>query len=894
MSAESSLVFRDWSAEEERSPRGPGGAIEETTGPGRSPRIVGATVLPVLKGKTLDCDIHTCCGRLERSTDLHEMSDHHKVEAEEDLPTLDCRSSGMARGTGVEDRTKEQERGKHSVFSTQAKKKALEALQKVRRGLLKGRVTLKELEGSPYSGVTYTSRLESSAFADSMFFCEEEAATGENKTEPHIMAAFTTKEEARNTDEITVPTALRRDDDASIADVAGKVAGLEPTSQVSATATATVDMTLARPFSSSSQETSVKDGFHLSKHSLHHTKRKREKGFLKAGHAFIEGAESDADNEEENGEEQDEKNRSEKWKGQGEARTNSSTRSSSRSRESNSAETTSGTASLPSIIEEGKKTSHSRHSSSLGMLKKVAMALTGGGTIAASNETKADQSTATESEDSSEVEDEEEDEEEEEEDEEKEDEEEEEAEDIQAACEKEEKDEDEEEQHVEDVDAAFLDEFGFVLDEKGKQEEELYVKNINGSEVLRAEVKWAHITSDWSAQRNKHADFIKRRCRKGIPSHFRGNVWQVLLESRHQMGKSESVGVYEALRDKPLMRHGTSSFSSSFSSLPLSSSPTLAEDRSLSRSPQEEEGVAPDTPPLKKLFRLPFSGLASRRKNPTTAGKPDSSSTASSTTRHADVSKVEHEVDIQIQRDLNRTFPHHVLFRQKHGAGQASLRNILHAYAAADPEVGYTQGMGFVVCALSTQLREEETFWALHVLMNDAKWSLRELYRPGFPMLHQLFYQLEKLMARVLPRLSRHFQRNHVTPSFYATEWFLTLFVGILPFRSLARVWDIFFFEGWKMMFRIALVLLKGEESFLLKHTGDELLLELKTIQQRKKKMNAEKLISDALKIKFYTKDLLRYKEEFIQIKEEEQRRNLRKTVLLLNHTAEEEDELVE
>jgi hypothetical protein len=42
-----------------------------------------------------------------------------------------------------------------------------------------------------------------------------------------------------------------------------------------------------------------------------------------------------------------------------------------------------------------------------------------------------------------------------------------------------------------------------------------------------------------------------------------------------------------------------------------------------------------------------------------------------------------------IERDLARTFPSHALFRDADGVGQQTLRNILHAYNALDPEVGY-------------------------------------------------------------------------------------------------------------------------------------------------------------------------------------------------------------
>ena len=52
-----------------------------------------------------------------------------------------------------------------------------------------------------------------------------------------------------------------------------------------------------------------------------------------------------------------------------------------------------------------------------------------------------------------------------------------------------------------------------------------------------------------------------------------------------------------------------------------------------------------------------------------------------------------------IQRDLSRTFPSHEYF-QPDGPGQKSLFHVLKAYSLYDPDVGYCQGVSFVVGAL--------------------------------------------------------------------------------------------------------------------------------------------------------------------------------------------------
>lgn len=47
--------------------------------------------------------------------------------------------------------------------------------------------------------------------------------------------------------------------------------------------------------------------------------------------------------------------------------------------------------------------------------------------------------------------------------------------------------------------------------------------------------------------------------------------------------------------------------------------------------------------------------------------------------------------ELEIIRDISRTFPSHVFFQQRHGPGQRSLYNVLKAYSVYDREVGYVQ-----------------------------------------------------------------------------------------------------------------------------------------------------------------------------------------------------------
>jgi Rab-GTPase-TBC domain len=86
---------------------------------------------------------------------------------------------------------------------------------------------------------------------------------------------------------------------------------------------------------------------------------------------------------------------------------------------------------------------------------------------------------------------------------------------------------------------------------------------------------------------------------------------------------------------------------------------------------------------------------------------------------------IDENVLVQIEKDLHRTFPEQKIFQEKGGTGQQVLNNILCAYANYDPEVGYCQGMGFIVGCLIIQIRHEElAFWAFVQIMHEYNWRL--------------------------------------------------------------------------------------------------------------------------------------------------------------------------
>lgn len=185
--------------------------------------------------------------------------------------------------------------------------------------------------------------------------------------------------------------------------------------------------------------------------------------------------------------------------------------------------------------------------------------------------------------------------------------------------------------------------------------------------------------------------------------------------------------------------------------------------------------------------------------------------------------------ELEIMRDLNRTFPNHVYFIRRQGPGQSVLYHVLRAYAAYDPKVGYVQGMGFISAVLLMYMSAEEAFWTLVALLKGGSKHppLEGLFSAGMPLLRQYMYQFQQLIRTELPRLGQHFEQEMIEPSMFCTNWFNTLFSYSLPFEHLLRVWDALLLDGPKIIFRVGIALLRSAESTLCQLPFDRLVAAL-------------------------------------------------------------------
>ncbi|KIK27668.1 hypothetical protein PISMIDRAFT_630093 [Pisolithus microcarpus 441] len=177
-----------------------------------------------------------------------------------------------------------------------------------------------------------------------------------------------------------------------------------------------------------------------------------------------------------------------------------------------------------------------------------------------------------------------------------------------------------------------------------------------------------------------------------------------------------------------------------------------------------------------------------------------------------------------ITRDLGRTFPHHEFFTNGQGIGQENLFNVLKAYSLYDPQVGYCQGLPFVVAVLLLNMPDEQAFCLLVRLMYS--YDLRGHFLPEMPKLQLRLF--DRLVEELLPVLHVHFLRQGVKSSMFCSQWFLTLFGYRFPLEIVFRIYDTCLASGVESIFAFSVALLQKNEDILLSMKFDEILVFLK------------------------------------------------------------------
>ncbi|KUJ07620.1 RabGAP/TBC, partial [Mollisia scopiformis] len=220
------------------------------------------------------------------------------------------------------------------------------------------------------------------------------------------------------------------------------------------------------------------------------------------------------------------------------------------------------------------------------------------------------------------------------------------------------------------------------------------------------------------------------------------------------------------------------------------------------------------------------------------------------------VSETDDEI---IERDLNRTFPDNVKFKPDPPPGAArdsvrsikepetpivqSLRRVLQAFSIQNPKIGYCQSLNFLAGLLLLFMDEEKSFWMLNIITRVYLPGTHELNLEGANVdLGVLMSSIKDNMPGIWAKIGGELDGSSVPHSHLrlppitlcTTAWFMSCFIGTLPIESTLRVWDCFFYEGSKTLFRIAMTIFKlGEQEIKAVSDPMEIFQVVQTIPRR-------------------------------------------------------------
>lgn len=146
--------------------------------------------------------------------------------------------------------------------------------------------------------------------------------------------------------------------------------------------------------------------------------------------------------------------------------------------------------------------------------------------------------------------------------------------------------------------------------------------------------------------------------------------------------------------------------------------------------------------------------------------------------------------------------------------------------------------------------------------MQDSPCRMRGMFGEGMRETHQSLYVAEKLIQQFLPKLFKHFEKETIHVTMFATQWVLTQYTSSFRFDLVTRLWDCFLFEGWKVTYRVMLALLQHSQTRLQSMGFEEILAFFRELPDRPEIDGS--IVDLAMKIPLRISHIRKYEKEWL------------------------------
>ncbi len=185
---------------------------------------------------------------------------------------------------------------------------------------------------------------------------------------------------------------------------------------------------------------------------------------------------------------------------------------------------------------------------------------------------------------------------------------------------------------------------------------------------------------------------------------------------------------------------------------------------------------------------------------------------------------------------------------------QRALYRILTAYSNYESrKVDYCQGMNYLASLLLLVLHDEEmAFWTLVSVLASPKHAVSDMFLSDQPHLKTRLSAFDRHFNSRLPALHQYLAHSNVLTDSYAVEWFTTVFIYSVSYRTTVRIWDLFLLDGTEVLDVTALAILECVAPTLTAHNEPDTVLPLlrKCVPQLTSSMIFERVIEQQKKHK--------------------------------------------
>lgn len=123
--------------------------------------------------------------------------------------------------------------------------------------------------------------------------------------------------------------------------------------------------------------------------------------------------------------------------------------------------------------------------------------------------------------------------------------------------------------------------------------------------------------------------------------------------------------------------------------------------------------------------------------------------------------------------------------------------------------------MNFIAGYLLIYMSEPEAYWTLVSIIEELL-PTEYFTNTMIDSSVDVRFVFDDLLQKKIPRLHQHLTSFNLTLPLIITQWFLCIMATTTPTETTFRIWDVFFSEGSKVLFRVALSFFKLSEEKIL------------------------------------------------------------------------------